>query len=161
MLLAIGGTRRGTLARSVLRAVIALVFLSSVCLAQSTTIRIRFIDGKTGKALRVKYYNIQPNVNDDIDYKLDKIENNVLILTFTNATTFTFSNDAYYRCDAKTETAPQITYKLQDIVDHGIVSPNICGSVHAQPAKGELLIYSRHAHWWETLGNLRGLFVCG
>jgi hypothetical protein len=94
-------------------------------------------------------------------YTVDRVEKYALVVTFKNTTSFTFNDEGYYRCDAKIQTAPATRYNLPEIAEHGIVAPNVCGTVHNQPVKGELLIYSRRAHFWEAVGNLRGLFICG
>lgn len=137
-----------------------LALVTAGCFAQSTTIRIRFANGKTGKPLPVKYMKVGGGGYELDGYRVEKVEKYGLVVTFTNKTSFTFRDEGYYRCDTNVETAPKIQYNLQEIAEHGVVAPNVCGNVHDQPVKSELLIYSRRAHFWEAVGNLRGLFIC-
>jgi hypothetical protein len=140
----------------------ALGCFTSTCVAQSTTVRIRFADGKSGKPLHLKYYDQGTGAVAAGNYKVDNVDGDSLIVTFNNVSTIAFRSDAYEPCDAKGKHAPRPQYSLQDIVDHGVVSSNYCGHAHAQPALGELLIYSRRDHWWEVSKNvLTGLLVCG
>jgi len=141
--------------------VLALLFLTAESFAQTTTIRIRFANGKSGKPLAVKYMKVGGGGYDIDGYRVEKVEKYALIVTFKDKTNFAFRNEGYYRCDTNVQTAPPTQFNLQEIVDHGIVAPNLCGKPNDQPVRGELLIYSRHAHFWEAVGNLRGLFICG
>jgi hypothetical protein len=140
---------------------VALLFIASAALAQTTTIRIKFANGRTGKPLPVKYMKVGGGGYDLEGYRVEKVEQYALVVTFIDKTTFSFSNEGYYRCDTRLQTSPPMKFNLHEITDHGVVAPNICGKTNDKPVKGELLIYSRHAHFWEAVGNLRGLFICG
>jgi hypothetical protein len=144
---------------------VALLFIASAALAQTTTIRIRFANGKSGKPLRLKSYFIEGAGMSYKNYTVVKVDKDSLIVTFKDVTTFAFSNMGthdYYRCDADKQSAPQVTYNLQEIVQNGAVSPNFCGPIRAKPVPGELLIYNRHPHLWEfTKDTVLGLLVCG
>ena len=140
---------------------LASVFFVTMASAESTTITIRFANGKTGKPLPVKYIKVGGGGYDMKDYRVERVEKYALIVTFKDVTNFAFQDEGYYRCDTKIQNAPQTRFNLQEIAEHGVVAPNVCGKPHDPPVKGELVIYSRHAHFWEALGNLRGLFICG
>ena len=143
-------------------AIFVLVFcFTSEAPGQSTTIRIRFANGKNGEPLAVKYMKVGGGGYDLTDYRVEKVEKDALVVTFKDKRTFAFSNEGYYRCDTNIQTAPSIQFNLQEIAERGVVAPNVCGKSSASPVKGELLIYSRHARFWEAVGNLRGLFICG
>ena len=130
-------------------------------LGQKTTIRIRFANGKTGQPLRLKSYDRGTVGPGGSSYKVDRVDGDSLIVTFDNISTFAFRSGAFDPCDTKSKRDPQPRYDLQEIVNHGVVAPNYCGRIHAQPTPGELLIYSRHQHWWEITGNIaRGLLIC-
>ena len=130
------------------------------CRAQET-IRIRFADGKTGKPLKLKYYSVTADESEYYNYKIDRIERDALVVTFPDSKKFAFSNDAYVRCDTNDKSAPEHFYNIQEILEKGVVSENICGPFHAQPTKGELLIYSRREHWWEFVARLPKGLICG
>ncbi len=142
-------------------ACLLLLFSLTPARAQSTTIRIRFENGKNGKPLAVKYIKVGGGPYDLPDYRVEKVEKNAMIVTFKNKQTFAFANDGYYRCDTTSQSAPPMQFNLHEVAERGFVAPNICGKVRARPTPGELVIYSRRAHIWEALGNLRGLFICG
>lgn len=129
--------------------------------AQSTTVRIRFLNGKTGKPLPVKYMKIGAGGYEISGYIVEKVEKYGLLVTFKNTTSFAFRDEGYYRCDTNVQTSPAIRYNLEEIAEHGVVAPNVCGKPHDQPVRDELIVYSRRAHFWEAVGNLRGLFICG
>ena len=138
----------------------ACLMLGTIANAQPTTIRIRFVDGKTGQPLKLKYYTVSASGDKYYDYTIDKIEQNALVVTFPHSTSFSFGNDAYLRCDTTKQSSPPLSYNLQQILDQGIVSPNVCGPFHAQPTKGELVIYSHHEHWWQFIARLPKGLIC-
>jgi hypothetical protein len=141
--------------------VLVLLFFTTEGFAETATIRIRFANGRSGKPLAVKYMKVGGGGYDINGYRVEKVEKYALVVTFKDKTNFAFTDEGYYRCDTNAQTAPPRQYSIQEIVDRGIVAPNLCGKSNDPPVKGELLIYSRHAHFWEAVGNLRGLFVCG
>ena len=141
--------------------VLVSLFLTTESFSETTTIRVRFANGKNGKPLAVKYIKVGGGGYDINGYRVEKVEKYALVVTFKDKTNFGFSNEGYYRCDTNVQTAPPTQFNLQEIADHGVVAPNLCGKLNDQPVKGELLIYSRHTHFWEAVGNLRGLFICG
>jgi hypothetical protein len=40
-------------------------------------------------------------------------------------------------------------YRFQDVLIHGVVTPNKCGKAIAQPVPGQLVLFVRPPHWWE------------
>jgi hypothetical protein len=44
-----------------------------------------------------------------------------------------------------------LAYPLADVLQHGIVSDNVCGKARAVPVPGTLVIYIRHETFWEKL----------
>ena len=140
---------------------LASILLATVASADSTTIRIRFANGKSGKPLPVKYMKVGGGGYDIDGYHVERVEKYGLVVTFKDKTTFSFRDEGYCRCDTKVQTAPPMQFNIQQVAAQGVVAPNVCGKVSQAPIKGELVIYSRHPHFWEAVGNLRGLFICG
>ncbi len=139
-------------------------FIMNACtlagLAQKTTIRIRFANGKTGQPLHLKSYD-RGTLGPGGNYSVERVDGDSLIVIFDNISTFAFRSEAFDPCDTKSKRDPLPKYSLQEIVAHGVVAPNYCGKVQAKPIAGELLIYSRHQHWWEITGNIaKGLLIC-
>jgi len=148
--------------RNTLLATIALACLTTTCHANPTTIRIRFANGKTGKPLQLKSYERGTGSANRSKYKIERIEGDSMIVTFDDISTFSFRSVAFNPCDVSGKYQPPPKYDLQQIVQQGVVSPNYCGHAHAAPKPGELLIYSRHEHWWELTGRIaQGLLMCG
>jgi len=142
-------------------AVIVFLCFSSSCFGEPTTIRIRFANGKNGKPLRLKFYEQGSGAVGAGNYKVDRVDRDSLIVTFNDVSTFAFRSAAFDPCDVQGKHTPQPKYDLQEVVAHGVVSPNHCGRANALPKPGELLIYSRHEHWWEVTRDVaRGLLIC-
>jgi hypothetical protein len=139
---------------------VALTLVTVCCSAQTSTIQVRFVDGKTGKPIHLRNYFIRPGGNEYRGYTVNKVSNDAIDLKFETATTFTLQAEANNRCDTDTHTSTPVTYKVQEIVDTGVVSANFCGPLHMKPTKGEPVIYSRRPKWLESLKNFGNLFLC-
>jgi hypothetical protein len=130
--------------------------------SQSTTIRVRFANGRNGKPLHLKQYERGAGNSISGDYKVDNVEGDSLIVTFKNISTVAFRNEAFDPCDIARPNQKPPKYSLEEVVHTGVVSPNYCGHYRAQPQPGELLIYSRHEHWWKVSQRvIQGLLICG
>jgi hypothetical protein len=133
-------------------------------IAQSTTIRIRFANGKNGKPLRLKIYEegVGRGFNLGGKYTIDRVDGDTLFATLTDVSTFQFRSAGFEPCDVAKKNDAQPKYDVAQVVKEGIVAPNFCGPTLAKPVPGELLIYSRHEHWWEISKRvLQGLLICG
>jgi hypothetical protein len=138
--------------------------LSSACIAQQTTIRVRLVDGRTGKpvvskllsidaGIGLEYYGITQQTGSDGVFNASFKEPKTL---------FRVGDEANHRCDGMKQSDLYPSYTVQDIADHGIVSPNVCGKIHAQPMKGEIVIYVRPFKFGESFRRVvSGLLICG
>ncbi|HWG18129.1 MAG TPA: hypothetical protein VN678_09720 [Acidobacteriaceae bacterium] len=142
--------------------ILALSLIAFPITAQQT-IRIRFVNGKTGHPLKLKWYEAGTgSAIAGTDYTVDKVDGNSILVTFRNVTTFRFRAAEFDPCDVPNKRTSPPQYSVQAIEDHGFVSPNFCGNFHASPVVDELIIYSRHEHWWEVSRDvLKGLLICG
>ena len=147
-----------------LATVVLLMTLAFPLIAQSTTLRIRFANGKDGKPLHLKTYEegIGRGFNVGGKYSVDRVDGDTLVVTLKDVSTFQFRSAGFEPCDvAKKNDAPP-KYDVAQVVKEGIVAPNFCGPTFTKPVPGELLIYSRHEHWWEISKRvLQGLLICG
>jgi len=142
---------------------VLLLGIVSASHAQSTTIRIRLANGKNSRPLRLKFYEhgIGTGFNAG-DYKIERVENDSLIVTFNGVSSFRFRSAGFEPCDVKRRRDEQPRYDLNQVLEKGVVAPNFCGATSAKPVPGELLIYSRHEHWWEISKRIaQGLLICG
>jgi hypothetical protein len=145
--------------------VVSLVAVILLCLthlgnAQTTTVRVRFVNGRNGKPLRLKSYD-RGEIGAGA-YTVDKVSGDAMVITFGNVSTFAFRSGAFDPCDVKDKRIAQPKYSVREIVEHGVTAPNYCGKSHLTASPGELIIYSRHQRWWEITGNVaRGLLICG
>ena len=142
--------------------VVLFMGITTTCAAESTSIRIRFVDGKSGRPLHLKYYEAGEGHVEAGNYKVEKVEGDSLIVTFHDVSEFSFRSGQFAPCDTSNRRLSPPKYSLHEIAKHGVVAPNYCGKTSTAPEAGVLLIYSRHQHWWEISGNvLRGLLICG
>jgi hypothetical protein len=142
-------------------AALALVCLATAVPAQ-TTIRIRLIDGKHGKALTPASIRVQTTPAETPRYIIPAADPASVLVYLHLATSFTVSQQ-FVRCDAA-PGAPPAQYTIQDVLDRGIVSANTCGKPSLKPTApkpGELTLYVRHATPCETTANhVSGINIC-
>lgn len=146
-------------------------------LAQTATIRVRVLDGRTGKNLSgmdltfVDYHSDRNgNAHDDLNGRMD-------VKTSADGDSYVANPDAhgvlvfnvwgrdgYWKpCtrqrlyDSKMQTyGNEYLYQVSTVVATGLVSKNSCSKKTASPTPGELVIFIRPATWWEKF--LMGMF---
>jgi len=143
------------------------LFLATLCYGSACTaqqsIRIRVVDGRTGKPIASNALTIDAGTDsgwygEDFHTSADGIYDVVLR---NDQVPFAVYDSAHYRCDSIKENDPKALYNLRNVLNYGAVSANVCGNAHAQPVKGEILIYVRPAHFWERIRDALGHFACG
>ena len=140
--------------------ILVLTCAATLCPAQ-TTLRIRLINGKTGAAFSPATLRAQSSTGDQADYLIPKADSSSVQVTFKSAATFTLSGEFKPCSVTAAPDAAATTYNVQDILDHGVVSPNTCGKLLASPNRGELILYVRPFTMCESIQNhFRGINFC-
>jgi hypothetical protein len=126
--------------------------------AQSTTIRIRFLDGHTGKSVVhansfIGVYPLQPH-RGPIELVADANgEVNITVPTDSRVNS-TVSEYPTCRHVAKAaRTKGPVTFPVEKIFSSGIVDANNCSHFTTQPIPGELVLFVRPLHWRERLSD--------
>jgi len=130
--------------------------------AQTATLRIRLIDGKSGKALTPASIRVATTPDEKPRYLIPAADPASVLVYLKSAQTFTVS-DQFKRCDAANKDAPPATYSVADILDHGQVSANTCSPKvpPVAPKPGELVLYVRHATPCElSKDHINGIRFC-
>lgn len=139
-----------------LRCTLALTALAFAAVASAQqTLRIRLIDGKSGKALTPASIRVTTTPAETPRYLIPAADPASVLVYLKSAESFTVSQQ-FVRCDVDTKSpganpAPApATYSVADILAHGIVSANSCAGpktkfTPAAPKPGELVLYVRHA----------------
>jgi hypothetical protein len=138
-------------------------------LAQSATIHVRALDGRTGK-------NLSGMNLAFVDYHADRdgstpadLNGRMTVKTSVDGDSYTASPDAHgvlvfnglgngvwtpctrqklYNSDTRTYGSEHL-YPVSAIVASGLVANNTCSSKTATAKPGELVIFVRPATWWE------------
>jgi hypothetical protein len=153
-----------------LTAALALTALSAS--AQSAaTLRIRLIDGKSGKALTPASIRVATTPAETPHYLIPAADPASVLVDLKSAQSFTVSQQ-FVRCDVDqhapgaNKDAPPATFSVADILAHGLVSANTCAGaksklIPAKPKPGELVLYVRHATPCElSKEHINGINFC-
>ena len=118
---------------------------------QTTTIKVHIVDGKTGSPLQAHQLLIRLN-------HLETDENGWIEIPANINGSMQFV-DLYnlYRCEVKKQSADYVSNSVTEIVHHGVVSKNFCGSYQNAVTPEILVLYMRHPHWWESTKNFGAL----
>jgi hypothetical protein len=148
------------MSRRILSALLMVAALGVCCCAlpaQSRTITIRVLDGKTGKALvttsvliRVDHEKtVHANwvsLNEDLTGKATLPAEAALV-----AAQATYDNtiELFVNCDSVKDNPPAGPhwYKLSDILTTGVVAPNGCSGKSAVAKPGEFVFFARAKNW--------------
>ena len=63
-------------------------------------------------------------------------------------------NVGYVRCQTQTADyswLSQTEFSMEQVIDHGVVTPNSCGKATASPKPGEVILFVRPLTWWEKM----------
>jgi len=150
------GERRVSISFRVL-ALVALVFCANSSDAQQPRgepkIRIHVLDGRTGKIIADDHLLIfvtnssqQPEAVH-IDRTTDSAG---LAILDEEAASFRYIQvwtDWHILC---VKCPNCVEYPISEVLNKGLVSQNLCGTVKVQPKPGDLYIFARRRHWWES-----------
>jgi len=142
-------------------------------LAQTVTIHVRVLDGRTGQNLSgmnlafVDYYSdpdgsthadlngrvpVRTSVDGD-SYVANPDADGVLVfngLGAANGLWVPCTRQTFYDKDTRTYGSEHL-YPVSTIVASGLVAKNSCSRKTAAAKPGELIIFVRHPTWWEKL----------
>lgn len=144
------------------RLAIAAIACFTIAASAQTPIRVRLVDGKSGKALTPTSIRVQPSPEDKPEYLIPAADPASVLVTVHSATSISVTNQ-FVSCAAAKPDAPAAQYSVQQILSHGIVSANTCGKGKAtvQPKPGELVLYVRHATpCEESKKHITGINFC-
>jgi hypothetical protein len=122
-----------------------LLFIALLCQAQETTITVRLLNGKNGKPIPDRNFNIwigdAGNVLHDTDSQRE------IKLDVTNAKPRTIRVLPDFRFDCRSNRdfgrGDRIEYPLDEILSKGVISKNLCGKATSQRQPGVLVIFVR------------------
>ena len=166
----LGDQKSVTLRKSILICILFVVAHIGL-LAQTTTIHVRVLDGRTGKNLAGMYlafldYHSGPHgdKNDDLNgrlfvkssvdgdsYSVNPDVNGVLVFDGLGDRTgywTTCTRQKFYNSQTQTYGQEHL-YPVSTIIATGIVSKNSCSRRTAIAKPGELILFVRPTTWWE------------
>jgi hypothetical protein len=113
----------------------------------SVTVRIKLIDGRTGRPVRNEKISLQ----DRSDYHDRSVRTNDLgvasLQIRKDAVILTHNTDHHVSCADERGGLVQNDFSVEKILADGIaqaiLQPNLCGKVSAVPSRGELILFVR------------------
>jgi hypothetical protein len=146
-------------------ALTAALLLTTLASAQTATVRIRLIDGKSGKAFTPASIRVATTPDEKPRYIIPAADPASVLVYLKSAQTFTVSQQ-FKRCDVAKQDGAPASYSVADILAHGQVSANTCARPGsslkpAAPRPGELVLYVRHATPCElSKDHINGINFC-
>lgn len=158
-----------TLRKSIFTSILSAVS-PAILIAQTATIHVRVLDGRTGQSLSGMHLEF-------VDYYADRdgtihpdLNGRTTVTTSPNGDSYIASPDAhgvlvfgrmgnggdwipcsrqkFYDNDTRTYGAEYL-YPVSTILGSGLVAKNDCSKRTAAAKRGELVIFVRHSMWWE------------
>ncbi len=133
------------------------LFLVPTCVAQTKikTVHIRVLNGRNGKP--VKYADTSTVVfplspyTTPIERKADKLGDLTLLAPTAGQLTLTVAGHPGCQHISKADRAQgPAKISLQNIFAAGAMEANGCKVRGTPPVAGELIVYVRSLHWWES-----------
>lgn len=122
--------------------------------ATTKTIKVRLLNGKNGKPIKDDNPSIWiGDATSPINPWTDSHGEIVVSVTDTRLQELRVSPDWYVDCRFKTdsEDGMRVKYSLEEIINTGVVSENLCGKRRIAPIPGLLVLYVRPRTFMERL----------
>lgn len=137
----------------VLLAFVLLLTSGAVAWGQSTVV-IQFINGKNGKPIaHAKVYIGFDDLKGQKALTLTTDDRGEVNFKTGRAKTFQVHPVALVACGEQPKGAPYRDYSIAKILGAGLVTRNSCDHKKAEPVRGRLIYFARHASWWELFKN--------
>lgn len=131
--------------------------------AQTPTISIRLLDGRTGLPVKATNFLVRVDHHDTAHNEWVKInDDGTVVATLpTDAkeisvkATYNMGIDTYINCDAAKENDKErnIWYPVSTILSAGIVAPDECARTKFTAKPGEFTFFVRKRSWHDNLGQ--------
>ena len=135
--------------------VIAVLATSLSVYARAQLVSVQFINGKNGKVVkkgaRVWVYFDNGKGRQILDLHTDS--QGVVQFDAGGATTFQVSAVGFVPCGEQPIGVPARNYSVEDVLNHGLLTKNECGTVLSEPLRSRLVYFVRPATWWELFKN--------
>jgi hypothetical protein len=152
-------------------AVIAFLFSSFPTVLHAQTIKIKLVNGKSGQPISNSYVNTWVGTQRKEAMAIPTDKNGVAWLNLTDKDTDVNTQNGvthpvvryadtirivagYVLCQSHAPDYSWLAtmeFSTNQILQHGIVTPNSCGKSSVSPNPGELVIFVRPLTWWEQL----------
>ena len=126
--------------------IVLLVFMLAIlCPAQQTKIVIRLMNGKSGKPIRDRSFNVWLGNRQMSLLNADSKGEIELDVASVEPHELRVSPNTKFDCRSKHDFSrgDLIKYSLNDIISKGVVGENLCGKAAALPTPGVLTIFLR------------------
>jgi hypothetical protein len=133
--------------------VLATVILPSA-IASGQPVTVQLLNGKTRKPLRgYKVYVLlgDPRVQHRLDLKTDR-DGRVRFDT-SGEETFQVRPVGTTACTKPATSPSDISFNVAEVVAHGVVTPNDCGSFDPEPLRGQVTFLTRSASGMDLFRN--------
>jgi hypothetical protein len=123
---------------------LACFLISTVCLAQQTAITVRLVNGKNGKAITDKAFNIWLGNSFEGLHDTDAKGEIKLDVTNIEPRKIRVLPDFRFDCrESHGSGGDRIEYSLDEILSAGVVGENLCGRAGSLRQPGVLVIFVR------------------
>jgi hypothetical protein len=123
----------------------ALLFCAAICQAQQTILTIRLLNGKNGKSITDRDFNIRLGNSNSLLHDTDSRGEIKLDVADVYPRKISVLPNFRFDCRSKQDLGEgrSIEYSLDEILTKGLVSNNFCGKASSVPQPGALVIFVR------------------
>jgi hypothetical protein len=129
--------------------VFALLLLGTAADAHAVSVRIRVLDGRTGRPVAGEHLQIWMNEARGAARDVVTGKDGIALLEAPSGATIIVATDLYFDCRPFKKGDARPSYSVGEIVSAGVTAANTCGNADPEARVGELLLFVRPIHWWE------------
>lgn len=127
----------------------ALMFLVVAADTHAASLRIRVLDGRSGKPVAGEHLQIWINEAKGAAQDIVTGQDGIALLEAPAVGRVIVATDLYVDCRPFKKGEARPAFSVSEIISNGVTAANTCGNANPEARSGELLLFVRPAHWWE------------
>ena len=122
-----------------------MILLASACSAQESTIILRLLNGRTGKPITDRSFNVWLGSSGNVLHDTNSSGEIKLDVAKITPPSIRVLPDHRFDCRSERDvtSGDRTEYSLDEILSKGVVGENLCGHAKSPPEPGVLIIFVR------------------
>lgn len=119
--------------------------------AQTSVIRVRVVDGRTGKPVRTGNLNVWTSPNQIASSDIPLNREGIAMIQISHEDTIRIFPGFDFFCGVRTPGSVGQEFPVDEVLRTGAATANGCGKANTAVKPGEIVVYVRPLTFWEAM----------